>query len=488
MRSVGPHPFRDALANVLVDIAPVIERSFKDRFGDSILEVCDDVGNQSLALSVIHDVAHEGPGLAEVIVILAQGVGGPDEIAVGTPDSLLGIAFGVGHRAALGVGGVNRIGDVIHAHRAALAVAVDRAFGAVDGDLFIVDAEACTVGVGIGDQPGEEHFIGAWADAGHEVVRLEGGLFDLGVEIGRIAVEGEAADFVQGIVGVRPDLGEVEGIEAVGFGVLEGHDLDLEGPAGIIPIFNGIEEVAAMEVGVFAGDAVGLGLGKIVNALVGLEVVFDPEALALGVDPHEGMAGVAVHVAVAFWDAAIAHEDGDLVGGFGGQGPEVPLHVVVAQAAVGAAFLGMDEVLEFHGIPDEENGRVVADHVVIALGGVKPESKAAHVTPGVGATAFAGHRGEPGEHVGLDAGLEEGCLGVGADVLGDLEMAEGSGPLGMGLAVGDHLAVEIGHLFGEIVILEQDGAVGAHRQRIFVAGYRDEIGRASCRERVCVGV
>jgi hypothetical protein len=39
-------------------------------------------------------------------------------------------------------------------------------------------------------------------------------------------------------------------------------------------------QVADVEVGVLAGDDLGLGVGQVVDALVGLDVVLDPELLA----------------------------------------------------------------------------------------------------------------------------------------------------------------------------------------------------------------
>ncbi len=153
---------------------------------------------------------------------------------------------------------------------------------------------------------------------------------------------------MQRVVGVRPHLGEVERIEAVGLGVLERHDLHLQRPAREVAALDRLEQVAAVVVGVLAGDAIGLGLGEELDALVGLEVVLHPEALARGVDPHVGVAGVAVHVPPGRGDAAVAHQPRHLVRGLGRQRPEVPLHVVVAQAVVGAALLRADEVLELH--------------------------------------------------------------------------------------------------------------------------------------------
>ncbi len=60
--------------------------------------------------------------------------------------------------------------------------------------------------------------------------------------------------------------------------------------------------------------------------------------------------------------------------------------------------------------------------------------------------------------------LEYGGLGVGADVLGDLEVAEGAAALGVGLALRDALPVEVRHLLDQVVVLQQDRAVGADGQ------------------------
>ena len=279
---------------------------------------------------------------------------------------------------------------------------------------------------------------------------------------------------------MRPHLGQVERVEPVGLGLLERHDLHVQRPAGEVAAADRLEQVLPVVVGVLAGDPVGVLLGQELDPLVGLEVILDPELLAAGVHPHVGVARVAVHVPVGLRDPAVAHQPRHLVGGLRRQRPEVPLHVVVAQAVVGAALLAADEVLELHRVADEEDRRVVADHVVVALGRIELQREAAGVAPRVGAAALAGHGREAGEHLGLDAGLEQGRAGVGAHVLGRLEHAEGARPLGVRLALGNALAVEVGHLLDQVLVLEQDRAVGADGQRELVAGDWDCRRRLSC--------
>jgi len=59
-------------------------------------------------------------------------------------------------------------------------------------------------------------------------------------------------------------------------------------------------------------------------------------------------------------------------------------------------------------VPHEEDRRVVADHVEVALRGVEPQREAPRGSrPGVWAASFAGDRREPDQRVGLGARLED---------------------------------------------------------------------------------
>ena len=143
--------------------------------------------------------------------------------------------------------------------------------------------------------------------------------------------------------------------------------------------------------------------------------------------------------------------------------------MVVAQAGIGKPLLAADEMRELHRVADEEDRRVVADQVVIALVGVELQREAAHVAPGVGAAHLAGDGGEARQHLGGRALLEQRRLGVARDVLGRLEHAERAGALGMRLALRNLLAVEMRHLLEEMDVVEHDGAVRADRKRVAVA-------------------
>ena len=224
-----------------------------------------------------------------------------------------------------------------------------------------------------------------------------------------------------------------------------------------------------MEVGVLAGDARGVRVGEALDALVAVEMVLDRVLLARVVDPEVGVGAVAVHVPVGPRDPAITHQVGHLVGRLGVEGPEVPLHVVVAQPGAAASLLRADEVRELHRVADEEDRRVVADEVVVALGRVELQREPAWVPPGVGGALLTGYRGEAGEHLGGDAGLEQRRLGERRHVVGRRELPERAGALGVHVALGHPFAVEVGHLVQEVHVVQQDRAVGAEGQRVPVA-------------------
>src|SRR5690606_37257209 len=89
--------------------------------------------------------------------------------------------------------------------------------------------------------------------------------------------------------------------------------------------------------------------------------------------------------------------------------------------------------------------------------------------PGIGAALLAGHGREARQHFGPGSLLEQRCLGVGRNVLGGLEYAEGAAAVGVRLALGNLLAVEMRHLLEEVDVMKHDRAVAAAAERMAVA-------------------
>jgi hypothetical protein len=70
------------------------------------------------------------------------------------------------------------------------------------------------------------------------MTRREGRLLNISEIIERIPVQSEFADFVQRIVRVRPNLGDIKYVESVGFSILLRHQLDVPGPRRIVALLN----------------------------------------------------------------------------------------------------------------------------------------------------------------------------------------------------------------------------------------------------------
>ena len=145
----------------------------------------------------------------------------------------------------------------------------------------------------------------------------------------------------------------------------------------------------------------------------------------------------------------------------GKRGPEVPVVLRAAHVGARVALHGMVEIRELERVAQEEDRRVVADHVPVAFLGVELDREAADIALGIGRAAFASHCGEAGEQFGLLADLREDLgLGVFGDVMGDGESAVGARALGMHATLGNYFAVEMGEFLQEPHILQHAPARG----------------------------
>ena len=240
---------------------------------------------------------------------------------------------------------------------------------------------------------------------------------------------------------------------------------------------DALEEIALMGLAILADQGLRLCIRQVFDALLGAKVKFDPGALVVGIDETVSMAAEAMHVAKAARDAALAHDDGDLVQGLGQQGPEVPVVIGAAHASTRIALDGVVEVGKAQRIAEKEHRRIVAYHVPVALLGVEFQGEAADVALGIGGAALAGDGREAGEHRCLLADLGEDLrLGVAADVMGDREGAVGTRALGVHAPLGDHFAVEVRELLDQPDVLQQGGAARPGGLDIEIVGDR----RARC--------
>ncbi len=171
--------------------------------------------------------------------------------------------------------------------------------------------------VRIGEQPAKQHLVRARADPRHHVGRFEGCLLHFGKVVAGITVQDHTADRDRRIVRVRPDLGQIKGVETVGGRSRERHELNFQSPGRIVTIVDRRREIADMAVRVDRNRRLRLAVGEVVDALLGLEVILHPEPFMCRVHPHEGVAAVTVHMPPGTRRSAIAHQNQYLVSRLG---------------------------------------------------------------------------------------------------------------------------------------------------------------------------
>ena len=330
---------------------------------------------------------------------------------------------------------------------------------------MVVYAQAITLRVGVVKEARLQHAVGRDADAGHEIARREGGLFDVGEEVFRIFVELKLTHFNQRIVFFRPDFGQVKRVVRYFFGVCFGHDLHVHRPFREVAALDGFIKVALVAFAVVSNDGGGFGVGQVFDALLGAEVEFHPKTLVLRVDKAVSVRAEAVHVAVAGGDAAVAHHDGHLVEGFRQERPEIP--VIRCRTHIGArvAFDRFVQIGEFARVAQEKHRRVIADHVPVTFFGIKLQRKAADVALGIGRAALTGNGSKAGEHFGFFTDFaEEFGAGVFCDVVGDGKRTKRARAFGVHAPLGDDFAHEVGEFFVQPQILRQQRAArpGGH--------------------------
>ncbi len=153
--------------------------------------------------------------------------------------------------------------------------------------------------VGIAEETPLEHLVRRGCNARHKVAGREGGLLHLGEVVLGVTVQDHTTNGSKGGVTMRPDLGDVERVEAVFFDLFRSHDLDGNRPGRILAPLDRLIQVPSSMVGIFPTHLPSFLAGEVLNPLFSFEVYLHPEILTPSVVPHERMSAVAVHVAVA---------------------------------------------------------------------------------------------------------------------------------------------------------------------------------------------
>src|SRR5258708_3050266 len=112
---------------------------------------------------------------------------------------------------------------------------------------------------------------------------------------------------------MRPDLGQIEGVEVISLCLQFRHDLNREAPLRIVAFIDGLKEIPGRVIRIRTRELNRLLPGEILDALFRLQMEFHPDALVPRVDEAERMTGETVHVAVVFRRAPVAEKNCDLM-------------------------------------------------------------------------------------------------------------------------------------------------------------------------------
>lgn len=342
---------------------------------------------------------------------------------------------------------------------------------AIHRNLVQIDADAVVLRIAVEEHAELEEGVGRVFDAGDHAAGRESGLFDVAVEVLRVLVEHQAAEFLHGELLARPDLCHVEGIEAelVWVGILGLHHLDVRSPYNLLSVFNDFVKIALRVVRILAAHLRCLLLGELLLAVLGDEVILDVDKLSFLVDPLEGVATVAVIEAPSLGCAMIAEEHETSVIALGSVSEQVEDAIIVEEEVLGVSMLRTNDVWALDGVTAEEYGEIEADKIVVSLLSVKFDGK----TTGVASFIWILTARRDGAKTDEDGGLfpyslQEFGLGEVGDVFGSLEVPKGT------RATGVHHALEVLRAIERLLLLEEE-YIGSQRNasnRLAVFGIR----------------
>jgi len=249
---------------------------------------------------------------------------------------------------------------------------------------------------------------------------------------------------------------------------------------GVIPHFDGIPQVSAVEIRILARQLLGLIPNQGVHPQHRLPVKLDETGFTLGVDHSEGVDPESLHHPEAAGDGPVRHQPHYHMGQLRGVDDKVP-EGIMGRRGLGNFIVwfwldGVDYVRELDPVLDKEDGDVVGHQVIVTVLGVEFCSKAADVPNGIRRTPGTHHSGKAYKDRGLLAGvLKETGFGILGHGFIDLEVAVGTKAPGMDHPLGDAFMIEVGHLLPEVKVLHKGWAAFTGLEGVIGVGNPDSL-------------
>ena len=208
-------------------------------------------------------------------------------------------------------------------------------------------------------------------DAGHDVRDAERHLLRFREEVVGIAVQHHPPHRDDRHELLGHDLRGIEHVEAERLRLFFREDLQAQLPLRVGAGLDGLPQVAAMKVGIGAGNLHGLVPDQRMGSRLRAPVELDEVRLAVVVDQAVGMHAEALHRPITARDRAVGHRPHQHVGDLGHQRREVPEGVMrragLRHREVRFRLRGVDQIRKLHRVLDEEHRDVVADEIPVAF-------------------------------------------------------------------------------------------------------------------------
>ena len=272
-----------------------------------------------------------------------------------------------------------------------------------------------------------QHTVGREADTRHYISRIKGCLLYIGKIILRITIQLQNSHFNQRILFLRPDLGQVERIKRTISSLLFRHQLDIHRPSREITPLDAFVQITLMTLAVFCDDSFCLLIGKVLDALLGMQMEFHPHPFATCINQRESMATIPMHMTVRSRNTTVAHGNSHLMQGFRERSPEIP-------------------VIKW--TTHKEDRSIVAYQIPIAFFCIKLNGKATDIALCIRRATLSGYRRKTDKHFRfLTNSRKYSGFGICRNIIGYRKLTKSSRTFGMHTTFGNHFTVEMSQFF-----------------------------------------
>ena len=170
---------------------------------------------------------------------------------------------------------------------------------------------------------------------------------------------------------MRPDFCQVEDVPAITLSICGVKDLNVYCPRWVLSLFDGLEQVLSLPVGIGRVHCRSFLIRKVLDSLIGLYVYLHVFETSVLLGELVGVARIGVHMSIRVGRTTIAESVHDLMNRFLVRGEVVPEIRCVLEIGPGISLLCVNEDRKQGGIANKEDRRIVEHPIPVPFIGVK---------------------------------------------------------------------------------------------------------------------